>query len=64
VVKFFFAVMVALQQMLNICLQNFLVRLRPHVNRKPFPVISLALDTSTITACGNDLGFEQILRET
>lgn len=39
---------------------EFLVRLRPHVNRKPFPVISLALDTSTITACGNDLGFEQI----
>lgn len=39
---------------------EFLVRLRPHVNRKPFPVISLALDTSTLTACGNDLGFEQI----
>jgi D-sedoheptulose 7-phosphate isomerase len=39
---------------------EFLVRLRPRVNRKPFPVISLALDTSTLTACGNDLGFEQI----
>ena len=37
---------------------EFLVRLRPHVNRKPFPVISLALDTSTITACGNDFGYD------
>ena len=39
---------------------EFLVRLRPKVNRKPLPVISLALDTSTITACGNDLGFNKI----
>ena len=39
---------------------EFLVRLRPKVNRKPLPVISLALDTSTITACGNDLGFNKL----
>ncbi len=39
---------------------EFLIRLRPKVNRKPYPVISLAQDTSTITACGNDLGFEKI----
>lgn len=39
---------------------EFLVRLRPNVNRKAYPVISLALDTSTITACGNDLGFEKL----
>ena len=39
---------------------EFLVRLRPNVNRIPLPVISLALDTSTITACGNDLGFEKL----
>lgn len=39
---------------------EFLVRLRSHVNRKPYPVISLAQDTSTITACGNDLGYENI----
>ena len=39
---------------------EFLVRLRPKVNRKPLPLISLALDTSTITACGNDLGFNKI----
>ena len=37
---------------------EFLVRLNPKVNRKPFPIISLALDTSTITACANDLGFK------
>ena len=30
---------------------EFLIRLRPNVNRRPFPVISLAQDTSTITAC-------------
>ena len=39
---------------------EFLVRLRPNVNRKSYPVISLAQDISTITACGNDLGFENI----
>ena len=26
------------------------------------PVISLALDTSTITACGNDLGFDKLFQ--
>ena len=39
---------------------EFLVRLRPNINRQPLPVISLALDTSTITACGNDLGFDKL----
>lgn len=39
---------------------EFLVRLRPNVNRDPYPVISLALDTSTITACGNDYHFDQL----
>ena len=39
---------------------EFLVRLRPNINRRPLPVISLALVTSTITACGNDLGFEKL----
>ena len=39
---------------------EFLIRLRPKVNRKPYPVMSLAMDTSTLTACGNDLGFEKI----
>ena len=39
---------------------EFLVRLRPNLNRRPLPVISLALDTSTITACSNDLGYDKL----
>lgn len=39
---------------------EFMIRLRPNVNRPPLPVISLTLDTSTLTACGNDLGFDKI----
>ncbi len=39
---------------------EFLIRLRPEINRRPLPVISLALDSSTITACGNDLGFDKL----
>tara|TARA_B100000768_G_C11253305_1_gene365156 strand:+ start:987 stop:1565 length:579 start_codon:yes stop_codon:yes gene_type:complete len=39
---------------------EFIVRLRPHVNRNPIPALSLAQDTSTLTACGNDYSFEDI----
>lgn len=39
---------------------EFLIRLKPKNNRRAFPVISLSQDTSTITACGNDLGFSNI----
>ena len=39
---------------------EFLVRLRPHVDRKPIAALSLAMDTSTITACGNDYSFEKL----
>lgn len=39
---------------------EFLVRLRPKVNRKPIAALSLAMDTSTITACGNDYSFNDI----
>jgi D-sedoheptulose 7-phosphate isomerase len=39
---------------------EFLVRLRPMVNRMPLPALSLAQDTSTLTACGNDYGFNYI----
>jgi D-sedoheptulose 7-phosphate isomerase len=39
---------------------EFLIRLTKKVKRKSYPVIPLALDTSTLTACGNDLGFEYI----
>lgn len=37
---------------------ELLVRLRSSVNRQGIPAISLALDTSTITACANDYSFE------
>ena len=36
---------------------EMLVRLRPKINRQALPAISLTLDVSTITACGNDFGF-------
>lgn len=39
---------------------EFLVRLRPKVNRQPLPIFTLAMDTSTITACSNDYKFEDI----
>ena len=39
---------------------EFIVRLRPHVNRDPIPVLTLAQDTSTLTACGNDYSFDDI----
>ncbi len=39
---------------------EFLVRLRPWVNRNPIPALTLAQDTSTLTACGNDYSFDDI----
>lgn len=39
---------------------ELLVRLRPKVNRNPIPSISLAMDSSTLTACGNDYNFNKI----
>jgi len=39
---------------------EFIVRLRPKVNRKAIPVLSLAMDTSSLTACGNDYSFSDI----
>jgi D-sedoheptulose 7-phosphate isomerase len=36
---------------------ELLVRLRPHIDRAPMPALSLAFDTSSITACGNDYEF-------
>ncbi len=43
---------------------EFLVRLNPKKNRKAIPAISLATDTSTITACGNDYDFNKIFQRT
>jgi D-sedoheptulose 7-phosphate isomerase len=39
---------------------ELVVRLRPEVNRRALPAISLAMDSSVMTACGNDFSFEQI----
>lgn len=39
---------------------EYLVRLRPNVNRDPIAAISLAQDTSTITACGNDYSYDDV----
>jgi D-sedoheptulose 7-phosphate isomerase len=43
---------------------EMIVRLRPKNNREGLPAIALAQDTSTITACGNDFGFDQLYRRT
>ena len=42
---------------------EFLIRLRPKVKRRPYPVITLAQDTSTITACANDIGFNNLFKK-
>jgi len=39
---------------------EMLVRLRPNYNREGIPAIALAQDTSTITACGNDFGYDTL----
>ena len=39
---------------------EMLVRLRPMNNREGIAAITLAQDTSTITACGNDFGYEML----
>ena len=39
---------------------EFVVRLRPKKNRDPYPVVALAMDTSTLTACANDYGYKYV----
>lgn len=39
---------------------EMLIRLRPTFNREGVPAIALAQDTSTITACGNDYGYDEL----
>ena len=41
---------------------EFIVRLRPKINRNPLPAISIVGDTSTITACSNDYDFSQVFK--
>ena len=39
---------------------ELMVRFRQKVKRKPYPAISLVQDTSTITACSNDINFNYL----
>ena len=39
---------------------EFLVRLRPNINRLPLAAIPLTIDAPTLTACGNDYSFNDI----
>lgn len=41
---------------------EFLIRLTSEVNRESIPALSLAQDTSTLTACINDYGAEHIFK--
>ena len=41
---------------------EFLVRLTSEVNREGIPAISLVQDTSTLTACLNDYGSDEIFK--
>lgn len=43
---------------------ELIVRLRPSINRQGIAAISLAQDTSTITACGNDFNYDSIYERT
>jgi len=43
---------------------ELLVRLRPTVNRDSLPAVTLFQDVSTITACGNDFGFDSLFERT
>jgi D-sedoheptulose 7-phosphate isomerase len=43
---------------------ELVVRLRPTYNRRGLPAIALAMDTSTITACGNDYSYDMLYSRT
>jgi D-sedoheptulose 7-phosphate isomerase len=43
---------------------EFIVRLKPFNNRKPLPIFSLSQNSSVLTACGNDYGFEYTFSRT
>ena len=38
--------------------RKLLLRLRSHIDRQALPAIALAMDTSSLTACGNDYDFK------
>ena len=41
---------------------EFLVRLNPKKNRKPYPLFTLTSDSTNMSAIGNDYGFENIFK--
>jgi D-sedoheptulose 7-phosphate isomerase len=41
---------------------EFLVRLNPKKNRKPYPMFTLTSDSTNMSAIGNDFGFENIFK--
>ena len=41
---------------------EMLIRLRPDNNREGIPAIALSQDISTITACGNDFGYDNLYK--
>ena len=41
---------------------EMLIRLKPENDRQGLPFLTLAADTSTITACGNDFGYDFIFK--
>ena len=43
---------------------EMLIRLTSNNNREGIPAIALAQDTSTITACGNDFGYDRLFERT
>jgi len=43
---------------------ELLIRLRPSINRNSLPALALFQDVSTITACGNDFGFDALFERT
>ena len=42
---------------------EFLVRLNPKKNRKPYPLFTLTSDPTNMSAIGNDFGFENIFKK-
>jgi len=41
---------------------EFIVRFRGDFNRRSLPVIALTTDTSLLTACANDYGFDEVFK--
>jgi D-sedoheptulose 7-phosphate isomerase len=39
---------------------ELMIRLNHHIQRPALPAIALTTDTSNLTACGNDIGFENV----